>query len=88
MSSLDVSGDACGETYCEVPSYETSGGCYSYKVKELGAGTCHLTATATNGRTAARDVPITVLKHNCCGDIYTCGLQGAAGQPETVEITF
>jgi hypothetical protein len=88
MSSLEVSGGACGEPTCEWAPPETGGGCRSYQLALLKVGTCHLSATATDGRTATRDVPITVLKHNCCGDIYTTGISEASGQPETVALTF
>lgn len=82
MSGLDVSGDGCGEATCSSP--ETSGACRQFMVTLVHAGSCHLTATATDGRQAAIDVTVTVDHTNCCGNFYKAGSNGQS----TGEITF
>lgn len=69
MSKLDVSGDGCGKSSCY--DFATGGACQEFTVKLVKVGSCHLTATATDGRQASTDVTIGLLKHDCCGDYYT-----------------
>jgi len=88
MASLDVSGEACGEPTCDYSPPEASGGCFEFKLSTVKAGSCQLTATATDGRTAATDVTVTLSRQTCCGNMYTIGRHELQDESDSVLITF
>ena len=70
ITALDVSGDACHDVSCDNPSREVVGGCYEYRVRLIRVGNCSVTASAGGGQ-QSKDLAVTLLKQNCCGNIYT-----------------
>jgi hypothetical protein len=88
MTRLDVAGDGCGTTSsCE---WAPEGNCREFVINLVAVGTCHVTATATDGRQASTDVTVTLLKTTCCGRIYGTGRadEGPGHGPDTATVTF
>jgi hypothetical protein len=71
ISSLSVGGDGCGSAVCAESA--GGGGCFQFMVPLKQAGTCHLTATASDGRQATADVTVQYTKTTCCGKQYSVG---------------
>jgi hypothetical protein len=87
MTSLAVSGDACGEVSCSIYPHDAPDTCLSFKVRMVRAGSCYLMATATDGRIASVDVTTIQRKEDCCGKIYTIG-KDELGESDNVRISF
>ena len=71
MTSIDVSGNGCGQSYCADSDRDVPGACVGFNVRLVAPGSCHVTGTATDGRQASTDVTVRFLKGSCCGDYYT-----------------
>ena len=89
MTGLEISGEGCGESSCIFPDPDIQGACRGYDVKLVRPGSCHLTATAPDGRQATTDVTVKFLRGSCCGDYYTVDGDEGQGQGHgTVVLTF
>jgi hypothetical protein len=87
VADFQVEGDGCGAFECD---YFSGSLCRDYKVRLVKVGSCHLTGTTSDGRQASTDVTVTLLKTNCCGNIYTTGRTdlGPGYGSDTVKINF
>ncbi|HEY4184173.1 MAG TPA: hypothetical protein VGP07_03850 [Polyangia bacterium] len=66
IAALSITGDGCEPPTCQGGEM-MSGGCTTFLIKLTAAGTCHLVATAVDGRQVSLDVPIQRTGDNCCG---------------------
>jgi hypothetical protein len=87
MSRLDVSGDGCEKTTDR--DVAVDGGYRQFHVELVGVGTCHLTATAADGRQATTDVKVSFKRESCCGNYYETDRHDYTGHGgDGVQITF
>jgi hypothetical protein len=68
IAALSITGTGCGESTCKNETPE--GWCYDFYVKLTAVGTCHVEATASDGRQTSVDVSVTQTGTNCCGPLY------------------
>lgn len=75
---LTATGEACtNAAYCVEEG--DGGGCTAYDLYFTNAGSCHLTATAADGRQESADVTASVLyKNTCCGTAFGADLPPGA----------
>ena len=72
VATLSVGGDGCGDAVCR-DTRDRRPGCRQFTVPLKQGGTCHLVATATDGRQAVTDVTVRYTKTTCCGKMYDVG---------------
>jgi hypothetical protein len=70
IAGLSITGNACGEATCVDPAQSPDGACLDFKVKLTQVGTCHVEATASDGRQASVDVNVQQTGTTCCGPMY------------------
>jgi hypothetical protein len=79
---LATTGEACrNPAHCDQSG--DGGGCTQYDVLFTGAGSCHLTATAADGRQVSADLAVVVTSAGGC-----CGPRYGVGSLAPVSLTF
>lgn len=87
MSTLEVSGPGCSKSTGR--DRATDAGYSQFHVELVGAGSCHLTATAIDGRQASADVMVSFQRESCCGNYYEADRHDYTGHGGGgVKLTF